>query len=56
MDRPPVANVFVDPTGWWPKQICGIGCLPICAGILQEPSGEIAKGYSFDELVERLQR
>jgi hypothetical protein len=47
---------FVDSERMVAKQVCGVGCLPIAPNFYKAQAGDIAKGYSFDELVERLQR
>jgi hypothetical protein len=47
---------YVDSKQMVAKQICSVGCLPIAPGFYKSQAGEIAKGYTFDELVERLQR
>ena len=47
---------YVDSERMVTKQICGQGCLPIAPGFYKSQAGDIATGYTFDELVERLQR
>lgn len=37
-------------------QVCGVGCLPIAPNFYKSQAGDIAGSYSYDELVERLQR
>lgn len=37
-------------------QVCGVGCLPVAPNFYKGQAGEIAPAYSYDELVERLQR
>ena len=37
-------------------QICGVGCLPIAPNFYKGQAGDIAVTYTYDELVERLQR
>jgi hypothetical protein len=47
---------FVDSGRMVTKQVCGVGCLPIAPGFYKAQAGDIAKSYSFEELVERLER
>ncbi len=47
---------FVDSRRMVAKQVCGVGCLPVAPGFYKTQAGEIAKVYSYDELVERLER
>jgi len=37
-------------------QVCGTGCLPIAPNFYKAQAGDIAATYTYDELVERLQR
>jgi len=47
---------YVDSERMVAKQVCGVGCLPIAPNFYKSQAGEIAKGYTYDELVERLSR
>lgn len=38
------------------KQVCGVGCLPVAPNFYKSQAGDIAKVYTFDELLERLSR
>lgn len=45
---------YVDEGQMVAKQICGVGCLPIAPGFYKSQAGQIAKGYTYEALVERL--
>lgn len=45
---------FVDSGRMVARQVCGVGCLPVAPGFYKGQAGDIAKGYTHDELVERL--
>jgi hypothetical protein len=45
---------FIDSSRMVTKQVCSLGCLPIAPGFYKAQAGDIAKGYTFEELVERL--
>jgi hypothetical protein len=47
---------FIDSERMVAKQVCGVGCLPIAPNFYKGQAGEIAKRYTYDELVERLGR
>ena len=47
---------FIDSERMVAKQVCGVGCLPIAPNFYKSQAGEIAKRYTYDELVERLGR
>ncbi|WP_210529165.1 DUF4329 domain-containing protein [Rubellimicrobium arenae] len=47
---------FVDWERMVTKQVCGVGCLPIAPNFYKSQAGDVAKAYTYDELVERLSR
>lgn len=47
---------FVDSERMAAKQVCGVGCLPVAPGFYKAQAGDIAKRYTYDELVQRLGR
>jgi hypothetical protein len=47
---------FVDSERMVATQVCGVGCLPIAPNFYKAQAGDIAPTYTYDELVERLQR
>ncbi len=38
------------------KQVCGVGCLPVAPGFYKAQAGDIAKVYTHEELLQRLER
>lgn len=47
---------FVDGRSKAIHQICGMGCLPIAPGFVKGANGDIAQRYSFEELLEKLEK
>ena len=47
---------YVDSDRMVTKQACGVGCLPIAPNFYKSQAGDIAKKYTYAELVERLNR
>jgi len=45
---------YVDGERMVAHQVCGVGCLPTAPGFYKAQAGEVAKGYTYDELVRRL--
>lgn len=47
---------FVNAERMVAKQVCGVGCLPVAPGFYKAQAGEIAKVYTYDDLLDRLGR
>lgn len=45
---------FVDHRQMVAKQVCSLGCLPIAPGFYKGQAGDIAKGYTYEALLDRL--
>ena len=45
---------YVDSQRMVAKQVCSVGCLPVAPGFTKAQAGEVAKGYTLQELRERL--
>ena len=47
---------YVDSERMVATQVCGVGCLPIAPNFYKAQAGHIAPAYTYEELLERLQR
>ena len=47
---------YIDSEQMVATQVCGVGCLPVAPNFYKAQAGDIAPTYTFDELLERLQR
>ncbi|TNC70361.1 DUF4329 domain-containing protein [Rubellimicrobium roseum] len=47
---------YVDSARMVAKQVCGVGCLPVAPNFYKAQAGDVARSYTFDDLVERLSR